>query len=578
MKDKAGVVLYVGKAKKLRQRISQYFTAGNDGRAMVPYLTKKVAEIDFIVVPSEKEALLLENTLIKKHYPQYNALLRDDKTFICIKINHKHKWPRLQIVRSKEKFGKDALYFGPYPNALAARKTLELLSSLFPLRQCSDKELTSRKRPCILHSIGRCIAPCVNKCTKSEYDELVKQVVELLKGQDSTVIDKLEEQMQNASDKLEFEKAAQLHEKIKRLSYLQKNRKALVHSKIRDCDVFATHQSEGLALIVKLIFRSGRLTGSFHYFFKQCPSSNVELMESFLMQHYMHLSTKPGLALLPFSIGDVGAVLDVQFSVPKVGEKKKLLEMARKNAEALFKQKKLDIRSNERLLERMQETLELTRYPMHIECFDTSSSSAKDFVAAQVTFIDGAYEKKYKRVYKIRDKSIQGDVPALEEVLERRIERAKKEGVFPDLLIIDGGKGQLNAALSILKKLGVASIDCISIAKEDAMHTRGMTEEQIFVPGKKEPLILERSDSLLQLLQRIRDEVHRAAISYFRKRETKRVIKSALDDLTGIGPAKKKALLQRFKSIAGIKNASDDEILAVKGITKANLKELRGRL
>ena len=293
MKNKGGEILYIGKAKQLQTRVKQYFVPGRDGRMMVPFLTSQVTSIDTIVTFSEKEALLLENNLIKKHQPKYNVLLKDDKTFISLTVNHKHTYPMIRIARYRGKPKEGSLSFGPYTSAFAARQTLDLINRVFKLRQCSDRELTSRSRPCLLYSIKRCLAPCVHKCTQEEYQVEVKRAIDFLKGNDSAVIKALREEMDTASEKLEFERAGALHKTIEQIEHVTKSRQTIIRSKGKDCDIFALYHEGKHHIIAQLMYREGRLIGADHFKFIELAPSDEEIWESFLLQHYQDPQKRP---------------------------------------------------------------------------------------------------------------------------------------------------------------------------------------------------------------------------------------------------------------------------------------------
>jgi excinuclease ABC subunit C len=572
MKNTAGKILYVGKAKNLRSRVKQYFAAGGDGREMVPFLTAQVAEIDTIVVTSEKEALILENNLIKKHRPKYNALLKDDKTYFSLVINHKHRWPMVRVARFKGKPPPGNLYFGPYTYGHAARQTLELLRSLFPLRQCSDRELESRTRPCILYDMKRCIAPCVEKCTKEEYGALVKTVVEFLRGKEVGIRKELKAQMEQAVEALEFEKADQIYQTLRYIERtLEKQR--VEKAGTADLDVIGIFRQADSVVVAQLFFREGKLIGSNDHLFMHNAQDDEELLTSFLLQQYGDQKEElPDEIILPLEVSKtVESLLNVKLNAAKKGNKRALLEMARANAEAKF-QRKADIQ--EQTLLAMEETLRLTNYPERIECFDNSNIAGTEPVSAMVVFMEGEKEPKSYRKYKIKTAAPSDDYGMLKEVLTRRYRKAKEEDNLPDLLIIDGGKGHLNLALEVLSSLDVSTVDVVGVAKEEGRHDRGMTAEQIFLRGEKEPLILKANSPVLFLLQKIRDEAHRFAINFQRLRRGKKSMASALDALPGIGPVKKKRLLRRFGSLKRILEASEDEWREVKGITKKDIDTL----
>lgn len=577
MKSEKGAVLYVGKAKNLKSRLKQYF-ARTDERVMVPFLTSQVAKIETLVVPSEKEALLLENTLIKRHQPKYNALLKDDKTFISLMINHRHPWPMIRLIRCKGRPKEDALYFGPYTNAFAAKQTLELLLRLFPLRQCSDEELKRRTRPCLLYGIKRCIAPCVNKCSKEEYDLFVQGAIRFLKGQDKEILSELRASMEKASEALEFEKAAALLQTIRQIEHVTQSKALVVQRAGKDCDVLALHRQAHELVLVQLFFREGNLIGSEHYTFSDVVQEDDELLTSFLLQHYKNKEQLPEEILLPFSLpaGDlITEILKTPLITPHKGAKHALIEMAQINAKAIFSQEKNQEELREKRLLDLEETLGLTRYPKRIACFDISHIAGGDSVGSMVAFQDGRYDSKSTRLFRIKEAAPGDDYGAMREVLTRHLMRAKEKEALPDLLVVDGGKGQLHVAIEVFKELDIASCDLFALAKEAGRHDKGSTAEQIFLPHHAEPIRLPPHSPLLFLLQQIRDEAHRVAIGFHRKRREKRTIRSALDDIPGIGPIKRKRLLTHFGSLQRIQAASDEELQKIPGITRKDIASLR---
>ncbi len=582
MKDAKHKVLYVGKAVNLRVRIKQYFSTARDEREMIPFLIAQVVEVDTIIVPNEKEALLLENTLIKRHKPKYNVLLKDDKTYISLMINHKHAWPMVKLVRYRGKPKKDGLYFGPYTSAYAARQTFEVINKVFPLRQCSDHELQSRTRPCLLYGIKRCCAPCVRKVSKEEYSEHVHHAVQFLRGRNKEVLAELTQAMKDAAENLEYERAGILHTKIKMVEKVMETHRSIVQQAAPDSDAWNLYREGETLVLVQLIFREGRLIGSEHYDFDNIASDDVELWESFVLQHYRSAPDLPEEILLPVEINP--AVADIlaewhkskpQFLCPSRGKKKALIDMAKTNAKSLFTREKEQQELREQRLLDLQEVLGLQHAPMRIECFDTSSISGTDVVAAMAAYTDGAYDKKRTRFYNIKSVNKSDDYGALKEALRRRLSRAKNEDDLPDLIVIDGGKGQLNIALSVLAELEIASCDVISVVKEAALHTKGLTQERVFMPGRKDALVLPKHSPALFFLQCIRDEAHRLAIGHHRKKRGKKITKSALDTAPGIGPIKKKRLLQHFGSLKKIKAASDSELLAIQGITQKDIDQIK---
>lgn len=579
MKNREGKVIYVGKAKHLKRRVKQYF-GGRDERPMVPYLLEEIDQIETLVVENEKEALLVENTLIKKHKPKYNATLKDDKTFISLMINTQHRWPRLQLVRYKGKPKRKGLYFGPYTSAFAARQTYELLTKLFPLRQCSDRELQQRVRPCLLYGIKRCIAPCVDLCTKEEYDAFVDGTIDFLRGKDSHAIDQLYREMEEASQNLEFEKAQSYLNTIRQIEHVTKTRQLVQKAHAPDSDSIGLFRQGDEVILMQLFVREGKLTGSEHYAFERALEEDEELISSFLLQYYPGKADPPNEILLPIKLGNraeleeiLGA--NIALITPERGSKKGLVRLAQKNAQATFVQERDEEQLRERMLLDLFDTLKLSRYPKRIECFDTSNIAGSDAVASMVAFTNGNYDKTRTRHFKIKSSGKPDDYGALHQVLSRRLLRAKEEDDLPDLILIDGGKGQLTVGMQVLKELDIANVDLAAVTKEEAKHTKGLTAESIFTPESKTPIVLHRRSPLLFLLQNIRDTAHEKAIGFHRKRRSKRTLSSALESIDGIGPVKRKRLLQTFGSFKRVQAATDEELLRVKGITEKDVAAIR---
>lgn len=584
MKDRSGRVIYVGKAKQLRVRLKQYFAKGRDERAMVPHLVEQIAQIDTILVPTEKEALLLENTLIKKHKPKFNAILKDDKTFVSLMINHRHRWPMVRLVRYKGKPKEDLLYFGPFTSAYAARQTFELIARIFPLRQCSDEELARRTRPCLLYSINRCIAPCVNLCTKKAYDEFVEGAIKFLKGQDKELIKELHQEMERAADALEYERAAALLNTIRQIEHVTVQNQLTFNASRADCDALGLFYHGDESIVMQLIFREGRLVGSEHHTFFCIAQKENELLTTFIIQHYGNTQvTAPIEILLPIELTESKLLEEilseihhrkVRLLVPQKGEKKALVSLAEKNAQATFEQEKSKQELRERLLLDLQESCKLTRYPKRIECFDTSNISGTDLVAAVVAYTEGERDSARTRLYRIRNIQKSDDYGALHQALSRHLIRAKEADDLPDLLIIDGGKGQLNVAIDVFKELDIASIDVMAIAKEEGRHDRGLRQERLFLPNQKEPLHFDPRSPILFLLQKIRDQAHQKAVGYHRKRREKRTLVSAIEKIQGIGAIKRVRLLHHFGSFQRVLEASPEQLKEVKGITSKDVERI----
>ncbi|MDF2549863.1 MAG: uvrC [Chlamydiales bacterium] len=586
MKDAKGAILYIGKANNLFQRVRQYFAPGRDSRVQIPFLVAKIVSIEVIVVTNEKEALLLENTLIKQHQPRYNILLRDDKSYVSLKINHQHAWPQVSLHRYKGRPKEDALYFGPYTSSYAAGQMLDFIHRFFPLRQCSDQELERRTRPCILHGMKRCLAPCVDRCTPEDYQALVHQVTQLLKGQDKEVIRHLKEEMQKASDQLEFERAGHI---LKTLQALEKMVEQQLVDQIngRDADVIGLYRAGTEVVLTEMTYRQGRLMGAQHFPFSHVIEEDEELLTSFLLQRYSQKEELPKEIYLSIPLEESKLIAEIllkekkgklAITCPKIGEGKALVNLAIENARHSFERKKEKAETNRELLLSLQEKLQLSRYPKTIECFDNSNLSGKDPVAASISFVDGVTDKKRYRKFKLEPSVASDDYRALEEVLRRRLQRGQAEGNLPDLIIIDGGKGHLNTALNVLKSFDAYQGDIISLAKEDRRHDKGITLERVFTPACDEPICLNFKAPELFFLQRVRDEAHRFVIEFQKKQRSKQTTKSALDLIPGIGPKKKTALLRRFGSVQAIRQAQDSDLKAVPGINTADIAALHSYL
>lgn len=578
MKDTSGAVLYIGKAKNLKSRLKQYFGVSRDSREMVPYLTAQVVTIDTIIALTEKDALILENTLIKKHKPKYNVLLKDDKTFVSLEIT-KHKWPKLQLVRYKGLPPKNGgTYFGPYTNALAARQTFDLISRMFALRQCSDSELANRARPCLLYEIKRCIAPCVNLCTKTEYDGLVEKVEYLLRGKDKAILQELQQQMERAAEDLYFEKAQEIKNLIQQIQHVTQV-KHVDNPEAKDCDALGIYREADAVMIALLMFREGKVVGSEHFSFHFIASNDAEILSSFILQHYKEQTLLPKEILVPCEIPEMQTLQEIisessKISIfsPKKGRKQDLIEMATRNAHALFIREQDASSIKEKMLLDLNETLQLNKFPRRIECFDTSNIAGTDPVASLASFVNGEIDKSRTRLFKIKGSG--DDYSAMKEVLRRHFIKEKEKNDFCDLLIVDGGKGQLNIALEIFRELDIAVVDVIAVSKDEAKHTKGLTQEKIYTPNRSDPILIDPRSPMLFFLQKIRDAAHARAIAFHRKRRSKRTLTSELDSISGIGPSKKKALLKAFGSVKAIKAASREQLAKVKGLTQKDIETI----
>ena len=578
MLDKDNVVIYVGKAKNLKNRVTTYFRQG--------FKTEKVAKmvmniVDFyyIITPSEGDALSLENNLIKKYKPKYNILLKDDKTYPYIKINLKEDFPTFTLTRKFKNDG--AKYFGPYMLGVSVSDILDIVKEAYQIRPCSIKINTQKpKKECLNYHIGLCYAPCANKITKQEYAERVKKAIDFLSGNDDEAENLLTEKMQGAVEREDFERAVLLRDKIKMLSKL-KERKITNLSRFITADVIAI-KDDGIFSSVSIMFiRSGRMSGVKTFSLETLSEGDERLVE-FINRYYVEGREIPDELIISKETEFNRAIIEyltnlkgkkVEVTAPKKGVKYNLLEMAEKNAEDYLTRQINKIKHKDDMTivacEKLKELLSLKKYPKRIECYDISHISGVDKVGSMVVFIDGAPSKEDYRRFKIKTVEGNNDFLSLKEVLTRRLSKlgTSEEEKFarPDLIIIDGGKGQLTAVEDAFKEFA-PDIEYISLAER---------EEEIYLPNKSEPIILPKSDYRLMLLQRVRDEAHRFAITFNRSLRGKRTLHSVLTEIEGIGSKKRNALLSAFKDIPSIKNASIEELTKVDGIGETHAKNIK---
>lgn len=575
MKGKRGEVLYVGKANNIKQRLKQYFVPGGDGRPQIPFLMPKVFEIDTLSVRSEKEALILESNLIKEHKPKYNALLKDDKSYIALKIA-KEEWPKVDIVRYRGQPKKDGLYFGPYSNSTAARRTLDLIHKIFPLRQCSNEEFSLRKRPCILWDMKRCIAPCVGKCTKDEYTEVLVKTVQFLRGQNKEILAEFYKEMERYSENLEYEAAQSTLEKIRHIEKTME--KQFVDRPLgEDVDAFGLFRRADEISVTQLSYRGGRLTGSRHFQFSEVADEDKELLETLIFGLYQEDTRGAKSIVLPQVLPEAKAlseVVKIPIHTPEKGALRTLVEMAEMNAEAQWAKERDQRGIIERTLLEMQEKFHLTAFPAKIEIFDTSHMNGTNPVACLVAFDEGRAAKERYRKFKIKEAKGGDDYAMMQEALDRRLLRGQSEGDLPDLIVVDGGKGHLALALRALQKLNIITVGVIALAKEGGLHTKGATQEQVFLPNVKDPLIFSRHSPILHFLQKMRDEAHRYTIGYQRLKRKKEMTTSALDSIPGIGPEKKRRLLRKFQSPAEVFRATREELEEIPGLSRRDIENL----
>ncbi|MBF0120493.1 MAG: excinuclease ABC subunit UvrC [Desulfobacterales bacterium] len=521
MKDDSGKVIYVGKALNLKKRLSSYFTKFDQHDSKTKALVQKISDFETIITATESEALILESNLIKQYKPRYNIILKDDKRYPALKIDIKSPYPTLTMVRKIK--NDSSIYFGPFTSHVVVRETLNVIRKTFKLRNCKNTTFKNRSRPCLNYQISKCLAPCCNKISKEAYNDIIKEVILFLKGKTSDLIQKIKDEMFEAAKIQEYEKAAILRDKMIALERILE-KQFVVNADLKDRDVIGISMEMELSIITVLFIRGGVVTGTRHFTFIETLSNEDEIISSFIRQYYKESSYVPNEILIPIDIEDrlgieeylkeIAGEKILVFS-PVRGDKINLVSMAMQNAKSALKEKLSAQKSNSDILLRLQKHLKLKTIPNRVECFDNSNWNGKDMVSCMVVFEKGKPKKEDYRRYKIKNVSKPDDYAAMAEVIKRRYGKGEKFKPYPDLLIIDGGKGQLSIAFSILKDLNISDVfDVISIAKKDKENME--TEDKIYRPGQLNPINFSREANLLLFLQSIRDESHRFTISYQR--------------------------------------------------------------
>jgi len=583
LKDGAGNILYVGKAANLHHRVRSYFGAGQKLLPKLQRMVARVSELDFFVTSSEQEALILELNLIKRHHPRYNVRLKDDKTFPYLKIDLKEEWPRVHITRRLEEDG--GRYFGPFASAKSVRQTLKVIKGIFPFRSCSRTITGTDSRACLDYDIHHCLAPCIGVASKGDYAEVIEQVILFLEGKQELVVKELEGKMNRAAEVLNFEQAALLRDQIQAINRVIEGQK--IATKVRgEQDVIALASDKDQAYVQVFFIRGGKLIGRESFVLQGTRSEEPpQIMTSFIKQFYSSSPHIPPLLLLQHPVEDKAIIEDwlqskkgakVHIQVPRRGSKRELVNIVAENAQQGLEQLKIkQLAAPAALAEALAEIkreLHLPRLPSRMEAYDISNIRGTAAVGSMVVFENGKPKPAHYRRFRIKTVSGADDYAMLHEVLKRRFRRssdasaADSWAILPDLVLIDGGKGQLNAALAAISESGVSSVPTASLAKEN---------EEIFIPQRTEPIILPRSSPGLQLLQRLRDEAHRFAIGYYHRIRKRETFTSALDAIPGIGPRRKRALLKRFGSVQGIRQASEEELAATKGMTQSLAKRVK---
>jgi excinuclease ABC subunit C len=606
-KDKAGEVVYVGKAKSLRSRVKSYFQeSGSDNRYFIPILRKIVRDLETVVTSSEKEAAVLENDLIKQHQPRFNVKLRDDKDFLCLRLDTQKAWPMLETVRRPSPDG--ARYFGPYHSATSARRTLHLVNKHFQLRTCSDAELASRRRPCLQYQIKRCPAPCVMKVDEAFYGEQVRNVGLFLDGRHDELTGELTTRMKDASRSMEFEKAAIYRDQLRAVEAVREEQR-VVTMKDADQDVLGSYREGNLVEILLIQARGGHVKDTLSFSLRGVELPDDEVLSGFLTQYYGEASQAASLIpdeillpLLPDGAEGVAEWLSerrgkkVLLLVPQRGPRTELLAMARENAAHAFREKQRGSDDLEARLDELRERLRLPSLPHRIECCDISHLGGGDTVGSIVALRDGAPDRKHYRSFHVKDVADGDDYAAMYEVLSRRFRRGKaaraagegaadaeteeaagKPGTWdlPDLLVVDGGRGQLGVALSAARDLGLHDLPIVGLAKERETVAGEKMVDRVYLPGQKNGIPLRSTSTALFFLARARDEAHRFANHARKKLGKVRRMHSEIEDIPGLGPAARKALLRELGSMIGVRQATDERILAVTGVTRRHLVALR---
>jgi excinuclease ABC subunit C len=567
-KNKENEIIYIGKARSLQERVKSYSQATSDPK--ITNILAETADLDFVLTDSEKEAAFLENNYVRKYQPKFNLRLKDDKSFPYLKLTTQERFPGIYLTRRVEPDG--SKYFGPFSPAHQARRTIQLINKYFGIRGCKEDIPGKRKRPCLEYDLELCSAPCLDYISEEEYKENVKDALLFLDGKVEKLLKILNQRMVKAASEEEFEQAAHWRDTLHTIKQIQEKPK-LISVKQEDKDIFGFFRVQEKVAMYVFLMRSGKVTESKEFLFQEKKNASEEdILFSFLKKFYKNCEDRPGKILLPFASAKkevLSKILSpegrkkIKMTIPLKGKNKKLIELANKNAEFLLQKKEEEFSP----LEETKNILNLESFPHRIEGFDISNIGGQESVGSLVVFENGKPKKDNYRKYKIRTVTGPNDVASLQEVIRRRYERVLKERKdLPDLILVDGGKGQLSAARKALQELGLGSIPIISLAKR---------EEIIYAPSRKEGLMLDRTSPALKLIQNIRDEAHRFAITFHRQRRRKRSFESLLDEIPGIGEKKKKALFIKYKSIEEIKKASFEDIAKITGVKAAEVLSQR---
>ncbi|CEN85235.1 MAG: excinuclease ABC subunit UvrC [Paeniclostridium sordellii] len=577
MKDENDKVIYVGKAISLKNRVRQYFQSSKNHTSKVKSMVKNIYKFEYIITDSELEALILECSLIKEYRPKYNVLLRDDKTYPYIKVTVNEDFPRVlkvrQVIKDKAK------YFGPYTNTTAVNDTLEIIRNIYPIRTCNidiERAIKNKVRPCLNKHIKKCVGPCTGEVSKEEYSKMIEEIILFLSGKEEHLIDLLKEKMNKCAMEFNFEDAAMYRDKIKSLEEMTQKQKIDSITSDLNQDIIAMARAHDEACVQVFFIRNGKIVGREHYILEGVMDSTREsILSSFVKQFYMAQDYIPKEILIESDIED-SFILEEWLSdkkgqkvfirVPQKGEKKSLIEMVRKNAveylEKFSNMNKLKYQKSIGALEELKNIIGLEKIPRRIESFDISNIQGVDSIGSMVVFTDGKKDKKEYRRYKIKTVIGPNDYDSMAEIVERRI----KYGDLPDLILLDGGKGQVSSVKKVLNKHNV-EIPLWGMYKDDKHRTKGLISQE-------KEIELDKTSNLYRFVASIQEEVHNYAISYHRSLRNKTLTKSILDDIQGIGEKRKKSLLSHFKNIDEIKNATMNELLEVEGMNKASAENV----
>jgi excinuclease ABC subunit C len=578
MKDARHEVIYVGKAKDLRARVRSYFQEGAEQWRLISKRLDQVADVDAVVTGSEKEALLLENNFIKQFRPKYNVYFRDDKSFVSIKIDPSEPWPRPIVTRRLD--APAALYFGPYASAKAARKTVRVLQDTFPLRKCSIRECSERSRPCLYGEMGKCAAPC--EVSEEEYGRLIDQVVMFLKGKADDLLGELRREMEKVSDALEFERAGRIRDRIRAIETTLEGQDVASSMGDVDRDIFGLCTLDKYVAVAVLFVRNGNVQDVASYRFPAELDSEQAIFGSFLNQFYSQNRFIPAEVLAPVQTEDAELLASwlsekrgrkVRVLHPRRGAKRRLVELANRNARQAERAATGDEERRRLAMESLQQLLGLSELPHNIECFDISTLQGREAVGSMVVFRDGAPDKSSYRHYRIRQVAGQDDFAMMRQVLGRRYSKLAEPSEAgqepPELVLVDGGKGQLSVAMQVLEGLGIGSCDVAALAKARSSGGRRLKAERVFLPHGSDPVEVPERSYGFRLITSVRDEAHRFALSYHRRLRRKASLQSPLLEVRGVGGQTARRLLDHFGSLSKVREATAAQLAAVDGVSAA---------